>query len=505
MKTLSFRETSRKMMHSILHHFGDWELETRYMSRLERSIYFDMRTLYLTHGVGLTADLDLLERRLMCNESNEKEALRFLLRDKFKLDKKSNQYKHIAWNQILRVYKDPFNRNDGVTQSNGMSNDGVTEEVTERNAMSNAERQQKLRQHAREMKSYLDGLGIVFDRKMPFSKLRELFQNSGGELVERNDGVTEHNASNETNNAEKVSITNNHKPIEENQQQQRVREENFKQPETKPQQIDPLVNTFPQRFAMTHEWQPYDVNTVNALLRRAGLPNCNTGLVLDAAVDFVSYWIAKPERVATAQEWDSDFVRSVQKFRVKYGHNYDAKTWESKQITSMQNTTVAVQSVSNVSAPSKTKQSTMTLMAVREAVATGKLQTVLPPSICLTIIDGLLDLLGQGLKYPPAADAWEFTLTAWANEFARYGLVDDDVQRVQKAFQIAKKQATHSNERRFPEIVDVLSCLPMKWVQKIEHKITPEEWKEKSTEGRKQTAELLKIIGKKQVQVAASA
>lgn len=92
MKTLSFRETSRKMMHSILHHFGDWELETRYMSRLERSIYFDMRTLYLTHGVGLTADLDLLERRLMCNESNEKEALRFLLRDKFKLNKKSNQY-----------------------------------------------------------------------------------------------------------------------------------------------------------------------------------------------------------------------------------------------------------------------------------------------------------------------------------------------------------------------------------------------------------------------------
>ena len=57
MKTLSFRETSRKVMHSILHHFGDWELETRHMSRLERSIYFDMRTAYLTGGVGLTADL----------------------------------------------------------------------------------------------------------------------------------------------------------------------------------------------------------------------------------------------------------------------------------------------------------------------------------------------------------------------------------------------------------------------------------------------------------------
>lgn len=503
MKTLSFsRETSRKVMHSILHHFGDWELETRHMSRLERSIYFDMRTAYLTGGVGLTADLELLERRLMCNESNEKEALRFLLRDKFKLDKKSNQYKHIEWNQILRGYKEPLNGNDGVTECNTNSNDGVTEEVTERNAMSNAERQQKLRQQAREMKSYLDRLGIVFDRKMPFGKLRELFKTHAGELVERNDGITERNGSNEANNAEKVSITINQEPMEENQQQ-KAREENFSLPEAntaKSQQIDPLADVLPQRFAMAHDWQPHDVNMVNALLRRAGLPNCNTGLVLDAAVDFVSYWVAKPDRVATAQEWDSDFVRSVQKFRTKYGHNYDPKTWESKQMT-----TVTVQSTSaaqSANAPSKTKQSTMTLMAVREAVAAGKLQTVLSPKICLVLIDGLLDLLGQGLKYPPAADAWEFTLTAWANEFARYGLVDDDIQRVQKAFQIAKKQATQSHDRRFPEIVDVLSCLPMKLVQKIEHKLTPQEWKEKSTQGRKQTGELLKIIGKKQVQAA---
>ena len=218
MKTLS-----RKVMHRILHHFGDWELETRHMSRLERSIYFDMRTAYLTGGVGLPADLELLERRLMCNESNEKEALRFLLRDKFKLDKKSNQYKHIEWNQILRGYKEQLNGNDGVTERNGSSNDGVTGEVTERNAMSNAERQQKLRQQAREMKSYLDRLGIVFDRKMPFVELRELFKTHAGELVERNDGVTERNdgvternGSNEANNAEKVSITINQKPITNN-------------------------------------------------------------------------------------------------------------------------------------------------------------------------------------------------------------------------------------------------------------------------------------------------
>ena len=208
MKTLS-----RKVMHSILHHFGDWELETRHMSRLERSIYFDMRTVYLTGGVGLTADLELLARRLMCNEDNEKEALRFLLRDKFKLDKKSNQYKHIEWNQILRGYKEPLN---GVTERNASSNDGITEEVTERNAMSNAERQQKLRQQACEMKSYLDRLGIVFDRKMPFGKLRELFKTHDGELVERNDGVTERNGSNEANNAEKVFITNNQEPITNN-------------------------------------------------------------------------------------------------------------------------------------------------------------------------------------------------------------------------------------------------------------------------------------------------
>ena len=67
--------SSFALFHKVLHNFGDWELETAYMSRIERSIYFDMRTLYLKSGQPLTSDLELLARRIRCNDEAELKAL----------------------------------------------------------------------------------------------------------------------------------------------------------------------------------------------------------------------------------------------------------------------------------------------------------------------------------------------------------------------------------------------------------------------------------------------
>ena len=68
------QESVSALFHKVLHNFGDWELETAYMSRIERSIYFDMRTLYLKLGQPLTSDLELLARRIRCNDEAELKA-----------------------------------------------------------------------------------------------------------------------------------------------------------------------------------------------------------------------------------------------------------------------------------------------------------------------------------------------------------------------------------------------------------------------------------------------
>ncbi len=93
------------MMHKVLHSFGDWELDTRHMTRLEKSIYFDARTLYLKDGKPLTDDLPLLERLLMCHSDDEKQALAFVLSHKFTHDKKRRVYRHKEWDLILKNYK----------------------------------------------------------------------------------------------------------------------------------------------------------------------------------------------------------------------------------------------------------------------------------------------------------------------------------------------------------------------------------------------------------------
>lgn len=445
-------KSETKVMHSILHHFGDWELETRHMSRVERSIYFDMRTLYLT-GVGLTADLDLLERHLMCNESNEKEALQFLLRDKFKLCKKSNQYKHIGWNKVLRGYKEPKKSNASVTERNEESN----ESVTESNAKSNAERQAKLREQAKLFKDYLVSLNVVFDKKIPFSKLKELFLQHGGVIernAESNESVTERNDSNEENNAEKVSITNNQEPIL-NTHTPPAREAKW------------------ERFAMHTDWT-FDESNVLVLMRMAGIGGKLFDPVLqDSRFRFVNYHSAKPDGKHTQAEWESKLVSWL----LADWRKHEAEPVKLVKPAQREETAPTV---------SKTKQSVMALMSAKEAVLSGQVETILPKPVFVVMVDGLLDLLGQGLSYPPASDAWAFTLSVWGGELAKRGLDGDDAGRLQTAFAELKKWAlSDAGGRKFPEISDLVKCLPARIVPLIRKVETAEEFEQRKARGRR--------------------
>ncbi len=161
------------VMHMIMHKFGDWEIETRYMSRIEKSLYLDMRTIYLKTGESLMSDIDMLSRRLSCRTNSEKKALVFLLKDKFILDKRTKRYKHPEWEVILKNYKFK-NPNKDVT--NYISeNNSVIDGVTSKKPSTAAERQAKLREEGKVIREYLSSIGVDSKEVKGITKLRKLF------------------------------------------------------------------------------------------------------------------------------------------------------------------------------------------------------------------------------------------------------------------------------------------------------------------------------------------
>lgn len=221
--------SSTALFHKVLHHFGDWEIETGYMNRIEKSIYFDMRTLYLRQGAPLTDDLDLLAKRLSCRSDDELIALTFLLKDKFTHCKKTHSYKQKEWDLMIKNYRyrhrnGRFLSNDSVTDN---VTDSVTANVTQRNEnvtpLSNAERQQKARFERKKMTDTLNQMGVQVNKNIGLTQLRKLYNdklavthNAQQHSVTHNDSVTQRNEPSNERNVKNNAITNNHKPITNN-------------------------------------------------------------------------------------------------------------------------------------------------------------------------------------------------------------------------------------------------------------------------------------------------
>lgn len=93
-------------MHFVNHNFTDIDFETKHMSRIEKTIYFDLRSLYLSEEKPIDAiDMDLLQRRLSVIDDAEKQALDFVIKDKFISSKAGNQLNQPAWDKIIKDYK----------------------------------------------------------------------------------------------------------------------------------------------------------------------------------------------------------------------------------------------------------------------------------------------------------------------------------------------------------------------------------------------------------------
>ncbi len=83
-------------MHHYPHHIGEFAAVTRYMSRVERDIFRDMRDMYMFNERPLDGtDFNLLARRLGCVTPEELAALQFVLSEQFVQDD-DGQW-HNAW------------------------------------------------------------------------------------------------------------------------------------------------------------------------------------------------------------------------------------------------------------------------------------------------------------------------------------------------------------------------------------------------------------------------
>jgi len=197
-------------MHYVSHNFGDWELETRHMTRIERDIYLDMRTNYLKDGKPFTSDVDLLAHRLSCNSDSERKALEIILKDKFKLDKRTKSYKHTIWETVLKNYKA---RNWKSSRNDTVNNDDVTTHnngVIPNTPLTDAQRKAKSRDAEKIMRQQLSDIGIDSAGTKGMTKLRKLFDIHQHKINSNNNNIATCHSESHAKVTQKQAITRKH-------------------------------------------------------------------------------------------------------------------------------------------------------------------------------------------------------------------------------------------------------------------------------------------------------
>ena len=438
-------------------HINDFRGATWHLSNLARYVYRLLIDMYYDTEAALSKDLDVLAHKCSLKTDDEKQALQDVLKEFFTL--KNGKWHHARIDKEIHAYR-WAHRNESNANSN--------ETVTQRNEpLSNAERQKRVRDEHKKLCAELSNLGISFDKSMSLTGLRSLLDKARNDLrnenrnANSNETVTQRNASSNDDRNDTVTnsnaefyvepVTINHKPISSS-------------------------STAREDFAMFATWQPESQDWAR-MVQRAMLPNWDLTTYGALLAEFVGYWQSRDDAKNQAG-WEHKFLQSL--------------------IAAKNRGVFSVQpAINHAALPerkiSATAQSAACLRAAKEAVLSGKVITPLPIGVFGAMTDGLLELLGCGLAYPPAADAWDVTLASWGKEFARLQLADDDTARVETAFANAKRNAL-AGEKRFPNVQEVLGCLPMRLRERIELKETPEAWAARRQAGLTQTSRILENL-----------
>lgn len=277
-----------KKIHYMTHNFSDFDSETKHMTRNQRAIYLDLRTLYFTtahkNNGAIGDDLPLLYFRLDCHSESDKADLAWLLKDKFK--KLGKTYRHNDWDKQIKDIrfamrnggntdtksnaKSNSSNGNGVTPSNIKSNDDRNANIYDNTGgyvMTGAERTEK----SRKVKS-LKNKGVQADKSMTLDEIRTLFDthfnpcnansNTTDVMPCNADSNEVCNASN-AQNAENNPLSHNPFPITQELQEKNecVNSETLHAP---------THTNFSQKLKTIGEWQAPSVDIINGLLSGTG-------------------------------------------------------------------------------------------------------------------------------------------------------------------------------------------------------------------------------------------
>lgn len=193
-------------------------------------------------------------------------------------------------------------------------------------------------------------------------------------------------------------------------------------------------------FAMHPTWRPADADALALMLRNARLPDAQSELFAERLVEFVGFWLGKPEAVLTEAQWTHKLVQSL--------------------LHAKANGLFAVKAVK---ADAKQGGSAAVLAEAKRELEAGKLKTATALPVFAAVLDGLTDCIGYQLAFPPAKDNWGATLRIWDREFARLKLAGaEDAEAVKDAFARTIRMAEKTEQRKFPHVHDVIRNMPVK-------------------------------------------
>ena len=267
-------------IHFITHNFGDWDSDTKHMTRNQRAIYLDLRTLYFSTAQkssgSLTMDFDLLCFKMGCRTDSDCTDLKWLLKDKFKIINK--KYRHSGWDEeiksirfaMAKVRNANVKSNGSNAASNAQSNVTSNAKIydhTNGYVMTGAERAEKYRK----IKS-LKIKGVQADKSLTLDEVRTLYNDNFG--VKNNETfATTSNAASNASNAQ--NHDNNHKPITNNQKSSVVCQ-NSQTSQNPPNQkttqaTQHTTTTGIDKNKSISQWQPPSLDWLNQHLQQA---NC---------------------------------------------------------------------------------------------------------------------------------------------------------------------------------------------------------------------------------------
>ncbi len=84
------------------HHIRDFNNATRYLTRVERSLYRDLIEIYYDTEMPLTSELEQLEKIAMARSGDEIGALKAVLKDFFILE--DDGYHNFRCDEVLEKY-----------------------------------------------------------------------------------------------------------------------------------------------------------------------------------------------------------------------------------------------------------------------------------------------------------------------------------------------------------------------------------------------------------------